>query len=214
MAEFKGIYKNAYTFAQQYVYIINNGVANSFRTPLSAVCEDIIRIYDIDACDYMKYFQLDGVKLIFLFTKAKDDCYRTIKYCDTIFVVVPVTTLFEKLDDITILNGILDVFHVVLNFSNVMKCGSPTDIYKVIFASYYFMIYIFCSAYPMDNKIKESIEKVINNEFGDIVKAADVIKAATSVREDKINETIIDLFVNHRVLSYMTSESLKLLTEE
>ncbi len=214
MADLKGVYKNAYSFAQQYVYIIDNGVAKSFRTPLSAVCEDIIRIYDIDACDYMKYFQLDGVKLIFLFTKSKKDCYRTIKYCDCVFAVVPVTALFEELDNTEIMDGILDVLHIMLNFVNVMKYGSPTDIYKAIFASYYFMALIFCSCYTLDNKVKEDLKKVIDSEFGDIVKADDVIKALTSVREDKIDEYTVDLFMNHKVLSFMTKESLDILTSK
>ena len=214
MAELKGVYKNAYSFAQQYAYIINNGVASSFRTPLSSVCEDIIRIYDLDVCDYMKYFQLDNVKLFFLFTKDKDECYQTIKYCDCIFVVVPVTALFETLDNEFILDGVLDALHVILNFSNVMKYGSPTDIYKAIFASYYFMIYVFCNCYDLDDKVKASIRKVIDNEFGDVCKADDVIKALTSVREERVDENTIDLFMNHKVLSYMDNKSLDILTSD
>ena len=214
MGELKGVYKNAYIFAQQYVHIINNGVATSFRTPLSSVCEDIIRIYDIEACDYMKYFQLEGVKLIFLFTKSADDAYRTIKYADNIFVVVPVTSLFENLSNMDILDGILSALHVILNFANVMKYGSPTDIFKAIFASYYFMCYIFCSCYELDDKVRPSIVRTIDEEFGDVVKAEDVLKALTSVREDRVDEFIVDLFMNHKVLSYMTSESLELLTAE
>lgn len=214
MAELKGVYKNAYSFAQQYAYIINNGVANSFRTPLSSVCEDIIRIYDLDVCDYMKYFQLDGVKLFFLFTKEKKDIYRTIKYCECIFVVVPVTSLFETLDNETILNGVLQALHVILNFVNVMKYGSPTDIYKAIFASYYFMIYVFVNCYDLDDKVKKSIHTVIDAEFGDLCKADDVIKALTSVREEKVDENTADLFMNHKVLSYMDNKSLEILTSE
>ena len=44
--------------------------------------------------------------------------------------------------------------------------------------------------------------------------AEDVIKALTSVKEDKVAEFAANLFTNHRVLSYMTHESLKILTDK
>lgn len=209
MAELTGVFKNALAFSQQYIHIINNGVATSFRTPLSGVCEDIIRIYDIDACDYMKHFQLEnGVTLIFLFTKSEDDCYRTIKFANCIFVVVPVTELFKTLGNDVIMQGILDALYIILNFANVLKYGSPCDIYKSIFAAFYFMSYTFCSCYELDDVVRQSLEKVMNDSFGDVVKAEHVIKALTSVREERFEENTVDLFANHRVLKYMDSESL------
>ena len=209
MAELKGVFKNAYTFAQQYVYIINNGVASSFRTPLSSVCEDMIRIYEVDACDYMKHFQLDGVKLIFLFTKSREDCYRAFRYSNNIFVVVPVTSLFETLDNKFILQGILDVLTVILNFSNVMRYGSETDKFKAMFAAAYFMSYTFCSCYELDDKVREAITEIADDNFGDIVKIDRVLKALTSVREERFEENTSNLFTNHAVLAYMDSESLE-----
>ena len=213
MAELKGVYKNACVFSQQYAYIINHGVATSFRTALSPVCEDIIRIYEIDACDYMKHFQLDGIKLIFLFTKSKEDCYRAMRYADIIFVVVPVTSLFETLDNTFILRGILDVLTVVLNLSNTIKYGSPTDKFKAMFAAYYFMAYTFCSCYELDDKVRESINEIADSTFGDVVKVDRVLKALTSVREERFEENTSDLFTNHTVLKYMDSESLDLLID-
>lgn len=214
MAELKGIYKRALLFSQQYAYIINNGVKSSFRTPLSALCENIIRIYDLDTCDYMKHFQNENIKFVYLFTQSKEDIYRTIKYEDCIFIVVPTAKLFSELDNEEILKGILNSLHVILDFANIMKYGSPTELYKAIFASYYFMVYVFCSCYDLDDKVKQSISKVINSEFGDICSVETIIKALTCVKEEKVPEYAAELFTNHTVLSYMDKDSLKILTTE
>jgi hypothetical protein len=217
MAELKGVFKDAFTFAQQYSYIISsNGVANSFRTPISEICEELVRIYDIeDACDYIKHFTLDGGrKMIFMFTKNQGECYQAIRHDDCIFIVLPTHDVFKNIDDISVMEGILNVLHTVLNFADVMKYGSPTEIFRIIFASYYFMALTFCSCYEMDANIKKTIISVINDEFGDIVNAEDVIKALTSVKEDKVAEFAANLFTNHKVLSYMTHEGLKILVNK
>jgi hypothetical protein len=207
-----GVYADAYKFVNHYASIINNGVPKSSRSELSPVCKEVKRIYNLDVEDYMKYFTTEDKKALFLFSNNESNIYTTVQYEDCIFIVVPTSSLFKNLEDKRIICGIHSVLCTILNMFMVFKQGSPIEIFKTIFAAYYFTIVLFGKCFEIDKYAEKVMIDSISSDIGDLIDPKELISAATL--GIKADENIGKMFTDHGVLVYMNPETLDIIRSE
>lgn len=207
-----GVYADAYKFVNQYASIINNGLPKSSRSELSPVCKEIKRIYNLDVEDYMKYFSTEDKKILFLFSNNESKLYTTVKYEDCIFIVVPTSSLFKTLEDKRIICGIHNVICDILNMFMVFKQGSTVEIFKSVFAAYYFTIVLFGKCFEIDKYAEKVMIEIINTHIGDLIDPKELITAAALGA--KADENIVKMFTDHGVLVYMNPETLDIIRSE
>lgn len=210
---FTSSFQDAEAFTDRMIRLTKNGMQSNQLSSqgLPELLVNMIRILNVDVEDRMDAISCPTGKLIvILFAKNTDAGKQSVYTRENLIhegrpvdiVILPNNELLDELKNANILTSLDYIYAFILNTKKASaEYISPVEIYKHIFARYFFKVKYFASTFELDDITIEDLKQDIYNGTGGMLTYNDLMM------EIEEGASAIKLFDQNDCIKYFTTDS-------